>query len=223
MIAFPWSFLPWTTPSAVARAIWLVSFALLVLMLVLNRALRGAMIIAGGLACNLVAVVANHGLMPVLPQALRTAGDHYHVHNNSIQVVQPHLGFLVDRWGAPQWLPLANVFSVGDVLIAVGTIVAIAAAMRAQAAADDAEDHGEESANGGGLNRPTQVVSSPRALPVGHELSDDQRHAAVGDHAVGAARDDEQPAVREHRAPAAQVRRGILRVVGAGQQQHRDV
>jgi Family of unknown function (DUF5317) len=165
MIAFPWDFLPWTTPSSVARAIWLVSFALLVLMLVLNRALRGAMIIAGGLACNLVAVVANHGLMPVLPSALRTAGDHYHVHNNSIQVVQPHLGFLVDRWGAPQWLPLANVFSVGDVLIAAGTIVAIAAAMRAPATTGDAEDHGDEIANGGGLNRPTHVVSSPRALP----------------------------------------------------------
>jgi Family of unknown function (DUF5317) len=136
MIAFPWNFLPWTTPSSVARAIWLVSFGLLVAMLVLNRALRGAMIVAGGLACNLVAVVANHGLMPVLPSALHTAGDHYHVHNNSIQVVQPNLGFLVDRWGAPHWLPLANVFSVGDVLIAVGTVVAIVAAMKAPTAAE---------------------------------------------------------------------------------------
>src|SRR5579862_2453926 len=146
MIAFPWNFLPWTTPSDVARDIWLVSFAMLVLMLVLNRALRGAMIVAGGLTCNLVAVVANHGLMPVLPGALRTAGDHYHVHNNSIQVVQPHLGLLVDRWGAPQWVPLANVFSVGDVLIAVGTIVAIAAAMRAPATPDEVGDQGEEMA-----------------------------------------------------------------------------
>ena len=165
MVAFPWSFLPWTTPSTVARAIWLVSFALLVVMLVLNRALRGAMIVAGGLVCNLVAVVANHGLMPVLPQALRTAGDHYHIHNNSIQVVQPHVGFLVDRWAAPQWLPLANVFSVGDVLIAVGTVVALAAAMRAPAGVDTAGDYGEEIANGGGLNRSTHVVSSPRAVP----------------------------------------------------------
>jgi hypothetical protein len=165
MIAFPWSFLPWTTPSAVARGIWLFSFGLLVLMLVLNRALRGAMFIAGGLVCNLVAVVANHGLMPVLPGALRTAGDHYHVHNNSISVVQPHLRFLVDRWGAPQWLPLANVFSVGDVLIAAGTIVAIAAAMRAKSTTRDAEAHGEEIANGGGLNRPTHIVSSPRVVP----------------------------------------------------------
>ena len=46
MIAFPWNFLPWTTPSDLARALWLASFALLVLMLVQNRALRGAMISA---------------------------------------------------------------------------------------------------------------------------------------------------------------------------------
>jgi hypothetical protein len=58
------------------------------------------------------------------------------VHNNSISAVQPHLGFLVDRWGAPQWLPLANVFSVGDVLIAIGTIVAIVAAMKAPTRAE---------------------------------------------------------------------------------------
>jgi hypothetical protein len=103
--------------------------------------------------------------MPVLPGALRTAGDHYHVHNNSIQVVQPHLGFLVDRWGAPQWVPLANVFSVGDVLIAAGTIVAIAAAMRAPAADAQDEGYGDEIANGGAVTRPTHAVSSPRALP----------------------------------------------------------
>jgi hypothetical protein len=141
MIAFPWNFLPWTTSSDNSRALWLVSFALLVVMLLRNKGLRGAMIVAAGLVSNLLAVVANHGLMPVLPSALHTAGDHYHVHNNSIQVVQPNLGFLVDRWGTPHWLPLANVFSVGDVLIAVGTVVAIVAAMKAPTAAE-AWDYG---------------------------------------------------------------------------------
>jgi hypothetical protein len=130
MMAFPLDFLPWTTPSSLSRILWLVSFALLILMLVINHALPGAAIVAGGLACNLVAVVANHGLMPVRPEALRTAGTHYHVHNNSIQLGHPHLAFLIDRWAAPNWLPLANVFSVGDVLIAIGTVFAIAAAMR---------------------------------------------------------------------------------------------
>ena len=130
MIAFPWSFLPWTTPSGLARAIWIVSFALLIAMLVRNRALPGLAIIAAGLMCNIVAVVANNGLMPVRPSALLAAGTQYHVHNNSIQVGDPNLGLLIDRWAAPQWLPMGNVFSVGDVLIAIGTVVAIVAAMQ---------------------------------------------------------------------------------------------
>jgi hypothetical protein len=135
IVAFPFDFLPWTTPSSLSRILWLASFALLILVLVLNRRLRGAAIIAAGLTSNLVAVVANHGLMPVRLEALRAAGTSYHVHNNSIQLGHPNLALLTDRWAAPDWLPLANVFSVGDVLIAIGTIVAIAAAMRTAAPA----------------------------------------------------------------------------------------
>ena len=140
MVAFPFDFLPWTTPSSLSRMLWLVSFGLLIVMLVLNRALRGAVIVAAGLVCNLVAVVANHGLMPVRAEALRAAGTEYHVHNNSIKLADPQLGWLIDRWAAPHWLPLANVFSVGDVLIALGTVVAIAAAMRSSAAEPRARD-----------------------------------------------------------------------------------
>jgi hypothetical protein len=136
VIAFPFDFLPWTTPSSLSRILWLVSFALLILMLVLNRALRGAAIIAAGLTSNLLAIVANHGLMPVRAEALREAGTHYHVHNNSIQLGHANLPLLIDRWAAPHWLPMANVFSVGDVLIAIGTVVAIAAAMRTSVGAD---------------------------------------------------------------------------------------
>ena len=56
--------------------------------------------------------------MPVRGAALRAAGTDYEVHNNSIQLAKPHLAALVDRWAAPHWVPLANVYSVGDVLIA---------------------------------------------------------------------------------------------------------
>jgi hypothetical protein len=83
-----------------------------------------------GLLCNLIAVVANGGLMPVRPTALRDAGLTYHLKNNSISAAHPHLGWLTDRWAAPDWLPFANVFSIGDVLIAAGTIVIICLAMR---------------------------------------------------------------------------------------------
>ena len=42
---------------------------------------------------------------------------------NSTASSDPSLPWLVDRWAAPDWLPLANVFSVGDVVIAVGAFV----------------------------------------------------------------------------------------------------
>ncbi len=129
-IAFPVGVFPWQTPDSLARILWLASYALLIGMLALNVHLRGTPIIAAGLACNLAAIVANRGLMPVRPSALATAGRHYHVHLNSIASTSPHLAALVDRWAVPGFLPFGNVFSIGDALIAAGTIVVVAMAMR---------------------------------------------------------------------------------------------
>ena len=36
----------------------------------------------------------------------------------------------------PQWLPLGNVYSVGDVLIALGTVITVVMAMRAKRTPD---------------------------------------------------------------------------------------
>jgi hypothetical protein len=48
---------------------------------------------------------------------------------NSVTHAEPHLSWLVDRWAAPEWIPLANVFSVGDVLLALGAFALVLAAM----------------------------------------------------------------------------------------------
>jgi hypothetical protein len=133
VIAFPSGVFPWETPSSVARMLWLASYALLISMLLRNVRLRGIPVVALGLCSNLVAIVANGGLMPVRPSALTGAGRSYHLHNNSIDLSHPHFAALVDRWAVPHWVPLANVFSVGDVLIAVGTLICIVAAMRSPA------------------------------------------------------------------------------------------
>jgi hypothetical protein len=130
VIAFPSDVLPWTMPSSIARVLWLVSYALLVWMLHLNIRLRGTPLVAAGLFCNVLAIVANGGLMPVRPSALEAAGRGYQVHNNSIQLGHPHLAPLIDRWAVPDWIPFANVYSIGDVLIALGTMVVIVTAMR---------------------------------------------------------------------------------------------
>jgi hypothetical protein len=38
--------------------------------------------------------------------------------------------WLVDRWGAPDWVPLANVYSIGDLLLGLGGVVIVVGAMR---------------------------------------------------------------------------------------------
>jgi hypothetical protein len=129
--AFPSGRLPWSTPDSAARALWLCSYALLLAFVVTNRSLRGIPVVATGMACNLVAILANGGLMPARPAAVRAAGLVYKLQNNSVTTGRARVGWLIDRWAAPHWLPLGNVYSVGDILIAAGTIAAIVLAMRA--------------------------------------------------------------------------------------------
>lgn len=127
--AFPFAFLPWSTDETLATVLWLASYALLVVAAVLNARITGVPIVALGMGLNLLAIVANRGTMPVLPDAMLSAGGNHTTLNNSSATPDPHLSWLVDRWAAPDWVPLANVFSVGDVLIAAGAVVVVLAAM----------------------------------------------------------------------------------------------
>lgn len=127
--AFPSGVLPWSTPDGVARALWLLSFALLIAFSIANRAVRGVALVFAGLTSNVAAVLANGGLMPASPHAIRAAGLAYRLKNNSISRGHPHLAWLTDRWAVPNWVPLGNVYSVGDVLIAAGIVVTVVLAM----------------------------------------------------------------------------------------------
>jgi hypothetical protein len=128
IVAFPPAFLPWTTPDAVARWLWLGSYACLFCGASLNLRLRGVWLVALGMLSNVVAVVANGGVMPSLPTAAQAAGIVEPATYNSVTTDDPRLAWLVDRWAAPDWIPLANVFSVGDVLLALGAFVLVLAA-----------------------------------------------------------------------------------------------
>jgi hypothetical protein len=123
IVAFPGKSLPWSTPDAVAVALWLASDLVLLAVVLRNVRLGGMRLVAAGLTLNLLAVVVNGGHMPALPRALAAAGLHYHRELNSVAMAHPALPWLVDRWAAPHWIPLANIFSVGDVAIALGGFV----------------------------------------------------------------------------------------------------
>lgn len=129
VVAFPFAFLPWATDESLATALWLASYGLLILGATLNARIVGVPIVALGMALNLLAIVANGGTMPVLPEAMLAAGNHHTTLNNSTATADPNLSLLVDRWAAPDLIPLANVFSIGDVVIAAGAFVIVLSAM----------------------------------------------------------------------------------------------
>jgi Family of unknown function (DUF5317) len=120
IVAFPGRSMPWRTPDSVAIGLWIASDTILVAVMARNIRLPGVGLVGVGLLMNLSAILANGGHMPALPSALRDAGLHYAVSMNSKSMGHPALPWLVDRWAAPHWIPLSNVFSVGDVVIAVG-------------------------------------------------------------------------------------------------------
>jgi uncharacterized protein DUF5317 len=112
-------------------ALYVLSTAMVLVVVIANVRLPGLALVAGGAVLNLVAIVANGGRMPADPAALASLGiEHLDGPTNSVLTAEPVLRPLTDVFALPVWLPLANVFSVGDVLIGIGLVVAVAAAMR---------------------------------------------------------------------------------------------
>ena len=113
------------------RWIYLASTALVVIVVVANLRLPGLPIVLLGALSNLAAIVANGGSMPASPAALAALGGSVHSGpTNSVVLEHPALEPLTDIFAMPAWIPFANIFSIGDVLIAIGVAVALAAAMR---------------------------------------------------------------------------------------------
>jgi hypothetical protein len=96
-----------------------------------NVRIPGLVLVVAGTASNLAAILANGGVMPADPGALLVAGlDARGGFSNSAVIDNPALRPLTDIFAIPEAVPFANVFSVGDVLIAAGIAVAIAWGMR---------------------------------------------------------------------------------------------
>lgn len=88
-----------------------------------NRKLPGFGLLLAGLLSNLVVILLNGGFMPVSMAARALAGLPLFrgVYNNVVEMTRDsNLWFLADIIPVPGWLPLGNVFSLGDLLIALG-------------------------------------------------------------------------------------------------------
>ncbi len=87
-----------------------------------NRHVLGLPVVAMGGALNAVTIAVNGGTLPASRAALATAGINPAPgeFNNSGILEHPRLPWLGDILAIPSGFPMANVFSIGDVLILVG-------------------------------------------------------------------------------------------------------
>jgi hypothetical protein len=115
----------------IGPVIYVVSTALVLAAIIVNRRITGMSVVALGALSNLIAIVANGGYMPADLAAMaslgRTSIDTY---SNSALLTNPALRPLTDIFALPTWVPFANVFSIGDVILGVGVAIVIVAAMR---------------------------------------------------------------------------------------------
>jgi uncharacterized protein DUF5317 len=104
-----------------------VSYGLAVAFLVANRQIPWLWVVGLGGLANLVAIAANGGVMPADPGAMARAGMVVHAHEfaNSTAVAHPRLAWLGDYFAVPASIPLANVFSVGDVVLVIGAALVL--------------------------------------------------------------------------------------------------
>jgi hypothetical protein len=117
--------------AALGAAIYVASAAAVLVAVLRNIRVPGLAFVALGAVSNLAAVIANGGVMPTTTEALASAGlEPTSGLSNSAVLAAPVLAPLTDIYALPAWLPLANVFSIGDVLIGLGIVVVIALGMR---------------------------------------------------------------------------------------------
>lgn len=112
----------WLQPS-----VHVLSYLLVLAFLVRNLALPAMWIVALGGLLNFVVIVANGGVMPATSRALAAVGEKSDSGTfvNSGVISHPNLAFLGDTFALPRGMPLNNVFSVGDVLIALGVLLMV--------------------------------------------------------------------------------------------------
>jgi uncharacterized protein DUF5317 len=114
--------------SEVDRLLYFASLLTAAVALWLNRHLPGLTWIAAGLVLNLLVISLNGGFMPVAGAARSFAGlpplsaRDANVIPMTETTLLPWLG---DTLPLPAWLPFANVYSPGDVLVAIGGVLFI--------------------------------------------------------------------------------------------------
>jgi hypothetical protein len=140
-------YLPTQTNIPLRVAVLGISFGLVALFIWLNRNLPGMPLIGVGFLANLLVMMANGGHMPITYEAVVAAGYGRLASPDATGMLifgskdillpaeQTRLGFLSDIFVIPPPFPITSVFSVGDVLIALGMFWLVPSALGARTVA----------------------------------------------------------------------------------------
>lgn len=106
-------------------SLYVVSTVLVLMALVYNLRQPGFWLIIVGAIANFAVIVLNGGQMPASPEAWQAltgvaAVPTTDFSNSALSGASTALAFLGDNFVLPRPLPLANIFSIGDVLIGLG-------------------------------------------------------------------------------------------------------
>lgn len=109
-------------PRALLEAVHMATYVLAAVFVWRNRRVPGVPVVALGGALNGITIALNGGVLPAAPAALRRAGIAHSPSEfiNAGVLPHPKLPWLGDVFAVPASWPLANAFSVGDVLILLG-------------------------------------------------------------------------------------------------------
>ena len=116
------------------------SYGLIALFFIVNWRVWTLWLMALGMVLNAIVITVNGGYMPASAAALEAAGKIEaaeqlrnatgHVYANTILMSEnTQLNFLGDWLYVPSWVPLANAFSLGDLVLMIGIAWLIQSAM----------------------------------------------------------------------------------------------
>jgi uncharacterized protein DUF5317 len=128
-------------------AVHLGTYVLAALFLIANSSVPGVWLVALGGLSNGLTIALNGGTLPARLGALRGAGlpvDRDRFVNSGV-MEHARLSWLGDVFYVPKAVPLANVFSVGDVLLVLGAFIVVHSLARRVPGSTEAVDGDTES------------------------------------------------------------------------------
>ncbi|MGH2921004.1 MAG: MFS transporter [Gaiellaceae bacterium] len=109
-------------PAEIGETLHVGSYVLLIAFALANLHVRPLIPVLLGVTLNAVAIAVNGGHMPISKTAAGAVRD---LKETNVSAGAEHLRFLGDVFALPGEIPLANTFSVGDLLIGFGMIAFI--------------------------------------------------------------------------------------------------